>query len=277
MKSLRCGLIGDHISQTRFPAALELMCQEAGIELSFELIDTAGQSDFDFAQFVDGLRADNWHGVSVTHPYKQDAADYAGEGMPSELRQLGASNILVFGDTLTGLNTDYSGFVSAWTSQLPTTGVGVVALAGAGGVARAIGPALVELGASEITIFDTSADRAKDLAKRLGPCATIVSSDRWSETIKGADGLVNATPLGMAYNPGSAFAADLIGAQAWAFDAVYTPTDTQFLTDCSHAGLTTLTGFDLFQHMAIRSFQTYTGISPNPNVTLPNLAVLRPD
>ncbi len=277
MKSLRCGLIGDHIGQTRFPAALELMCQEAGIELSFELIDTAGKSDFDFAQFVDGLRADNWHGVSVTRPYKQDAADYAGEGMPSELRQLGASNILVFGDRLTGFNTDYSGFVSAWTSQLPTTGVGVVALAGAGGVARAIGPALIELGASEIIIFDTSADRAKDLAKRLGPCATIASPDQWPEAIKGADGLVNATPLGMAYNPGSAFAADLIGKQAWAFDAVYTPTDTQFLTDCSHAGLATLTGFDLFQHMAIRSFQTYTGISPNPNVTLSNLAVLRPD
>ena len=52
MKSLRCGLIGDHIGQTRFPAALQLMCQEAGIELSFELIDTAGQSDFDFAKFV---------------------------------------------------------------------------------------------------------------------------------------------------------------------------------------------------------------------------------
>ena len=277
MKSLRCGLIGDHIGQTRFPAALQLMCQEAGIELSFELIDTAGQSDFDFAKFVDGLRADNWHGVSVTHPYKQDAADYAGEGMPSELRQLGASNILVFGDTLTGLNTDYSGFMSAWALQLPTTSVGAVALAGAGGVARAIGPALVELGASEITIFDTSTDRAKDLANRLGPCATIASPDQWPEAIKGADGLVNATPLGMAYNPGSAFAADLIGKQAWAFDAVYTPTDTQFLADCSHAGLTTLTGFDLFQHMAIRSFQTYTGISPNPNVTLSKLAVLRPD
>tara|TARA_B110000438_G_scaffold247235_1_gene249276 strand:- start:265 stop:594 length:330 start_codon:yes stop_codon:yes gene_type:complete len=106
--------------------------------------------------------------------------------------------------------------------------------------------ALVELGASEITIFDISTDRAKDLAKRLGPCATIASPDQWSEAIKGANGLVNATPLGMAYSPGSAFAADLIGKQAWAFDAVYTPTDTQFLADCSHAGLTTLTGFDLF-------------------------------
>jgi hypothetical protein len=59
MKALRCGLIGDHISQTQFPAALELMCQEAGIELSFELIDTAGQSDFDFVPFVASVTLPN--------------------------------------------------------------------------------------------------------------------------------------------------------------------------------------------------------------------------
>ena len=59
MKSLCCGLIGNHIGQTRFPAALERMCQETGIELSLELIDTAGQSDFDFAQFVASVTLSN--------------------------------------------------------------------------------------------------------------------------------------------------------------------------------------------------------------------------
>ncbi len=277
MKTLRCGLIGDHISQTRFPAALELMCRDADIDLQFELIDTAELPEFDFVNFVDGLRAEGWHGVSVTHPYKQAAAEYAGGGMSSELHHLGASNILVFGDGLTGFNTDYSGFLSAWKSHMEDTPVGVVALAGAGGVARAIAPALVELGASEIRIFDTSGDRAKDLTSRIGACATIVSPDQWPEAIRAADGLVNATPLGMGYNPGTAFAADLIGAQSWGFDAVYTPTDTQFLSDCSSAGLRILTGFDLFKHMAMRSFLAYTGVRPDPGVTLSNLTVLRPD
>ena len=277
MKTLRCGLIGDHISRTRFPAALELMCRDADIELRFELIDTAELPEFDFVQFVDGLRAEGWDGVTVTHPYKQSAADYAGDGMASELHHLGASNILVFGDGLTGFNTDYSGFLSAWKTQMEDAPVGVVALAGAGGVARAIAPALVELGASEIRIFDTSADSAHDLARRIGPCATIVSPNQWPEAIRGADGLVNATPLGMGYTPGTAFAADLISTQSWGFDAVYTPTDTQFLSDCSGAGLRILTGFDLFRHMAIRSFQAYTGVRPDPGVTLSNLTVLRPD
>ena len=59
MKSLRCGLIGNYIRQTRFPVALELMRQETGIELRFELIDTAGQSDFDFAQFVTSVTLSN--------------------------------------------------------------------------------------------------------------------------------------------------------------------------------------------------------------------------
>jgi len=277
MKTLRCGLIGDHISQTRLPAALELMCRDADIELRFELIDTAELPEFEFAQFVDGLRAKGWDGVTVTHPYKQAAADYAGDGMAAELCRLGASNTLVFGDRLAGFNTDYSGFLSAWKTQMETTPVGVVALAGAGGVARAIAPALVELGASEIRIFDTMATRAQDLADRIGSCATIVSPDQWSDAIRSADGLVNATPLGMGYKPGTAFAADLIGGQSWSFDAVYTPTDTQFLSDCGAAGMRILTGFDLFKHMAMRSFQAYTGVRPDPDETLSNLTVLRPD
>lgn len=277
MKVLRCGLIGDHISQTRFPAALELMCRNADFELRFELIDTAELPEFDFAQFVDGLRAKGWNGVTVTHPYKQAAADYAGDGMAAELCRLGASNTLVFGDRLTGFNTDYSGFLSAWNAHMESTPVGVVALAGAGGVARAIAPALVELGASEIRIFDTVADSALDLARRIGPCATIVAPDQWPEAIRGADGLVNATPLGMGYKPGTAFSSDLIGAQSWAFDAVYTPTNTQFLSECRGAELRILTGFDLFKHMAMRSFQAYSGVLPDPVATLSNLTVLRPD
>ncbi|NRB19475.1 MAG: shikimate dehydrogenase [Rhodobacteraceae bacterium] len=277
MKTLRCGLIGDHISQTRLSAALDLMCREHGIDLTFELIDTSEHTNFDFDRCVAGLRQKGWDGVTVTHPYKQAAADYAGDGLPSELRRLGASNTLVFGGNLTGFNTDYSGFLAAWAAQMSSLSVGVVALAGAGGVARALGPALIELGAREIRIFDTSADRARDLADRIGPCARVVLQDQWPDAIKSADGLVNATPLGMGYNPGTAFAADLIETQAWAFDAVYTPTDTQFLNDCSRAKVAILTGFDLFQHMAIRSFQAYTGVTPEPDVTLSKLATLRPD
>lgn len=276
MKVLRAGLIGDHISQTRLPAALEIMCQDSGITLEFELIDTADRADFDFVKTVDALRAKGWSGVTVTHPFKTHAAQYAGEAMPTELRKLGAANTLVFETALKGANTDYTGFLSAWHSHMNGRAPGIVAMAGAGGVARAIGPALAELGATEIRIWDMSEQRANDLADLIGAPAQVVAVSQSHIAIKAANGLVNATPMGMSYHPGTAFAAGLIGLQDWAFDAVYTPTDTEFLMDCRRAGLTILTGFDLFRHMAVRSFQAYIGITPNLENIMPKLAALRP-
>lgn len=276
MNVLKAGLIGDHISQTRLPAALNIMCQASGIALEFELIDTAGQPDFDFVKTVDGLRAKGFGGVSVTHPYKTHAANYAGSAMPAEQRLLGAANTMVFDRSPNGVNTDYTGFLSAWKTNMGSRSPGVVAMAGAGGVARAIGPALARLGTAEIRIWDTSEKRAKDLVSLIGPPAKIIAADQAFSAIAGAEGLVNATPLGMSYHPGTAFPCELIGSQNWVFDAVYTPTDTEFLLDCQRAGLTVLTGFELFRHMAMLSFQAYTGITANTDTIMPKLATLRP-
>lgn len=276
MKTLKAGLIGDHISQTRLPAALGLMCEASGIDLVFELIDTADRTNFNFDRTVDDLRAAGWTGVTVTHPYKTDAGRYAGDGMQPDVSHLGASNTLLFGDPTLGFNTDFTGFLSAWRSAMGDRPVGTVAMAGAGGVARALGPALVKLGADQIMLWDSAEDRANDLVKMIGPRATSIAPEHASEVVSKADGLVNATPVGMNYHPGSAFPADGIGPQSWAFDAVYTPTDTEFLRTCQTAGLQVLSGFDLFRHMALRSFQAYTGIVPDAAHVLPMLDSLRP-
>ncbi|MDJ0628168.1 MAG: shikimate dehydrogenase [Rhodobacter sp.] len=276
MSTLRAGLIGEHISRTRLPLALDLMCGMAGWTLEFELIDIVDRSGFDFDATVDGLQTKGWTGVTVTHPWKTSAAAYAGDGMLPELRGLGASNTLVFGQPLTGHNTDFTGFIAAWEAAMDAA-PGRVAMAGAGGVARALGPALARLGAGEIVIWDMDRSRAEDLAAMIGPAALVVPASEADEAIRAADGLVNATPMGMREYPGSAFDAILIGPQRWAFDAVYTPTNTEFLQDASTAGLITLSGFALFQHMAIRSFQAYTGISLDPAEVLPRLDTLKPD
>ncbi|MGB3556723.1 MAG: hypothetical protein WBA25_19015, partial [Jannaschia sp.] len=92
-----------------------------------------------------------------------------------------------------------------------------------------------------------------------------------------ADGLVNCTPMGMAPHGGSAFDAAGIGGQGWAFDAVYTPTETPFLIAARAAGLAVMTGFDLFRFMAMASFAVYTGRVPDPATTLPELDALKPE
>ncbi|MEM7636849.1 MAG: shikimate dehydrogenase [Pseudomonadota bacterium] len=277
MDRLTAGLIGSHIQKTRLPRALGLLCDDAGIDLDFELIDTDGIADFDFDAKVEDLRSRNWSGVTVTHPYKTFAARYAGASLLPEIAPLGASNTLIFGPPLTGHNTDFTGFISAWHASMGDTLPGNVAMAGAGGVARALAFALADLGATDISIWDIDPGKAEQLADECGGPARAISPQHASIAVSTADGLINATALGMDHAPGMAFDATRIGSQSWAFDAVYTPTNTAFLKSCHAAGLECLTGFDLFCHMAIGSFEVYTGIEADRPSALQKLADLRPE
>ena len=277
MDKLTAGLIGSHIQKTRLPRALKMLCEEAGIRFQFELIDTDGITDFHFDATVDDLQARDWSGVTVTHPYKTYAARYAGENLLPEIARLGASNTLVFGPPLSGHNTDFPGFISAWRAGMGDTSPGRVAMAGAGGVARALAFALADLGATSISIWDVEPGKAEQLAQECGGPARAFSPEQANTAVNTADGLVNATALGMDHAPGMAFEPDHIGPQSWAFDAVYTPTNTAFLKTCRAAGLECLTGFDLFCHMAIGSFGAYTGREVDKPSALQKLSGLRPE
>jgi shikimate dehydrogenase len=273
---LKCGLIGSNISRTRMQMALDVMCRAEGMELDFSLIDTEHDNAFDFRTTVDMLRQDGWTGVTVTHPHKAEAATYAGDRMDREVAHLGASNLLIFGPSLTGWNTDYLGFIAAWRAVFKNRGPGEVVVAGAGGVSRAIVPALLKLGARRIAVFDANHDAAVDLAKASGRRVQAVPLSDAPAAIAEATGLINATPLGMGGHPGTAFDPALVSPQNWAFDAVYTPTDTEFLTHAASKDLAILTGFDLFRFMALETFRIYTGHTPDRARILPQLDALRP-
>lgn len=278
---LEAGLIGANIQKTRLPAALKIMCEDAGLRFEFQLIDTANLDAFDFATEVEKRIDLEWTGVTVTHPHKLDATQFTksvkGGKMAKKVAHLNASNTLVFDSGITGYNTDYSGFLAVWKQCMGSDLPGKVCLAGAGGVAAAIGPALKKLGAEKITIWDLEIDKAHRLAEQIGSIAEVVSIENSEREIITADGLVNATALGMVQYPGSAFNSEFIGSQKWAFDSVYTPTNTAFLQSAKRAGLNGISGFELFCHMAVRTFETYTGIRPELEATLAKLRVLKPD
>jgi len=263
---------------TRLPAALEILCAEYGYELSFELIDSANRTPFDFRATVDELRSWGWTGVTVTHPFKISAAAYAADAMQTAASHLGAANALIFEeDDVRGHNTDYTGFLSAWRANMGAETPGRVAMAGAGGVAAALAPALLELGAEEIALWDIDPAKATALKTKLNNKVRVVSASEAIGATHEADGLVNASALGMAEYPGMAFAANAIGKQTWAFDAVYTPPETLFLATARLAGLKAISGFELFKHMALRTFAAYTGVMPDQRTMLPCLDSLRPE
>jgi shikimate dehydrogenase len=220
-----------------------------------------------FGAVFDRCASDGFRGINVTYPYKEEVVARV-EVPDPQTAMIGACNTVLFTDARPqGYNTDYSGFVAAFRSAFGTTAPGVVAMAGAGGVGKAIAFALVRLGVSELRLFDTDAGKARRLAATLSeaePALRLVNARSMEEATEGADGLVNCTPLGMSGHPGTAMQPQHMRGASWAFDAVYTPVETEFMRISAEAGLAIMSGWELFFHQGVDAFRHFTGVEVDP-------------
>jgi len=259
--TIRLGLIGDNIGRSQSPLLHRLAGRLAGLDVSYERLIPADMV-LDFDAVFDQCRDGGFRGINITYPYKERVIGRLEIG-EAGVRALGACNTVVFGTGKpAGHNTDYSGFRSAYLETFGDGSPGVVAMAGAGGVGKAIGFALAELKATELRLFDRDLARAEALRSSLldaGLDINVRIAGSIGEAAEGADGLVNCTPLGMAGHPGTAIPRGAMGRQGWAFDSVYTPVDTEFLRDASRAGLKTMSGYELFFHQGVDAFRIFTG------------------
>ena len=258
---MKLGLIGGNIAASRAPYLHGLSGAQAGISVTYDLLTPAELGkDFD-AVFADCI-AQGYRGINITYPYKEVAAGKVRVDDPN-VRAIGAVNTVVFeADGPRGFNTDYSGFVAAFRATFGEVPPGRVCMLGAGGVGKAVAFGLVTLGVSELRLIDTDRPRAEALAAQLriaAPAAEFLVSDDVAAAAAGATGLVNCTPVGMVGYGGTPMPAALMRDAQWAFDAVYTPIDTQFLGDAQLQGLQIMSGYELFFHQGIDAWTIYSG------------------
>ena len=86
------------------------------------------------------------------------------------------------------------------------------------------------------------------------------------EAVDGVDGVVNGTPVGMYFHPGTPVDLAAIGEQQWLFDAIYSPIETELMAHAADAKLARISGFDLFLGQAIDAFEIFTGCVLAPAV-----------
>src|SRR5690606_21495492 len=95
----------------------------------------------------------------------------------------------------------------------------------------AVAYALLQSGTDRLTLCDSDRTRAEALARRLsarfGDNVTVCLSAE--AALADADGIVNATPMGMQKYPGLPFAPELLQAWHWVADIVYFPAETALL------------------------------------------------
>jgi shikimate dehydrogenase len=263
MASLRLGLIGMGIGRSSAPRLHREAGRLAGVDLTYELMDLEHGRPQDIGRALERCVLEGFAAVNVTHPFKERASGLVRIEDP-EVRRIGSVNtVRLDSPPGTGFNTDHSGFMKGFRRRFPRASPGVAAVVGAGGVGRPVSFALAALGARAIRIFDRDDARTWRLARDLAeawPGVESVACERVEAAATGADGLVNCTPIGMFQYPGSPVPARCIDRQRWAFDAVYTPLETEFLAAARAAGLEILSGYELFFYQGVDAFEIFTGI-----------------
>jgi shikimate dehydrogenase len=149
---------------------------------------------------------------------------------------------------------------------------------GAGGAGAAVAYALLTLGADELVIVDTDLARARALAENAGRfgsgLVTAASADELPELLRDADGLVHATPTGMAAHPGMPLPASLLRPELWVAEIVYRPLETELLRAARSAGCPVVDGGGMVVFQAAEAFRLFTGVTPDADRMLAHLAEL---
>jgi len=262
------GLIGRGIQGSRSPTLHMQEADAQGFGLTYRLIDLDADSwkRADLRQALEGVERDGFSGVNVTYPFKQDVIPLLHE-LSEDAGRLGAVNTVLFRDgRRIGHNTDWSGFAENLRRGLPGCGKAQVVLLGAGGAGAAVGYALLHDGVDRLVVFDTDAAKARELAAKLaglfGEGRALPGSDLVA-VLAAADGLVNATPVGMAKHPGTPLSPELLRADQWVADIVYVPIETELLSQARARGCRALDGGGMAVFQAAEAFKLFTGREPD--------------
>jgi shikimate dehydrogenase len=262
VKTFLTGLIGAPIAHSASPAMHEQAAHHLGVRCHYQLIEVAGADREQLRGLLDDVRR-GFAGVNVTFPYKEAVLGLLDELSP-DAAVIGAVNTVVVRDNrLIGYNTDTTGFARAAAGLVAGSPQGSVAVIGAGGVGKAIAFALMNLGIAELRVFDADRAKADHLALLLQPRGRAIVVDSVEDAVRGAIGVVNATPLGMLPSRESPVPETLLHRGLWVADAVYFPLWTPLLMAAKAKGVRVMTGRDLAIYQAADAFELFTGLAPS--------------
>lgn len=271
--SFLVGLIGSGIAASRTPPMHEAAADAAGIRYLYKKIDlTELKLGAEALQeLLTAAKRMGFDGLNVTHPCKQAIIPLLDELSP-DAEALGAVNtVVVRNGRMIGHNTDWFGFAENFRRKMQGASLGRVVQFGAGGAGAAVAFALMKLGVRELTIIDVDSAKAQNvvdgLSSRFAEGRLRVGQDV-AVAVAAADGIVNATPIGMDKYPGTPLPTALLRPDLWVAEIVYFPLETALLRAARALGCRTVDGGGMAIFQGTEAFRLFTGISPDPDIFL---------
>ena len=246
-------VIGDPIAHSRSPEIHAFWLEALGIAGEYRRHRVARA---EVAAYVAACRADPaWRGANVTMPLKLDALELADEASDRAIAA-GAANLLIPRDgRIHAANTDVRAVQTLVERHAPVASVTVL---GNGGAARAalVALRLAGIGAVRIGARDLGAAQKLTVEFHL-PAPPVPLTDPIE-----SQGLINATPLGMAGRDCLNCDLTRMPADGFVLDMVSVPAETPLIAAARARGLAAITGLEMLVEQAASSFRLMFGTAP---------------
>lgn len=256
------GVIGHPIAHSRSPALHGHWLRRYGIKGHYVPMDVAPA---DLKETLNLLPRIGFVGLNVTIPHKEAVLQLA-DVVSDRAALIGAANTLIFrkDGRIHADNTDGAGFIANLRQNAPdwNPAAGPAAVFGAGGAARAVVAALIEVGVPEIRITNRTRPRAEALRADFGAKVVVEDWVQAANMLEGATTVVNTTSLGMAGKADFRVPLDGLEPAALVTDLVYNPLRTDFLQAAADRGCRTVDGLGMLLHQAAPGFERWFGQRP---------------
>lgn len=247
------GIIGDPVDHSLSPIMHNLAFKEKNIKAIYGAFRVKSS---DLAKAVEGIRALNIKGVSVTIPHKEKIMEYLDE-IDEIAKEIGAVNTILNKEgNLKGFNTDWIGVLKAFEENEVELKDKKVVILGAGGASKAIIYALIKGGAKEIYVYNRTFEKAKLLESKFG-----IIAKPWEE-LKRVEGdiIIQTTSVGLK-SLETPVEEEIISRFKVAMDIVYLPLKTRFLSIAEKYGKI-IDGLQMLLYQGVEQFKIWTGMEP---------------
>lgn len=256
------GVIGSPIAHSRSPSLHGYWLKRYGLKGHYVHLDIA---QVDLREALRMMPKMGFVGCNVTIPHKEAVLQIA-DVVTDRAALIGAANTLIFrkDGKIHADNTDGAGFVANLRQNAPQwkPASGPAVVFGAGGAARAVVAALIEVGVPEIRLTNRTRARAEAIKADFGAKITVQEWVQAPAMLIGAATVVNTTALGMTGKSDFNVPLDYLPSTALVTDIVYTPLMTQFLIAAQDRGCAVVDGLGMLLHQAAPGFERWFGQRP---------------
>lgn len=259
----RFALLGEPLGHSLSPALHKAIYRQLEIDdASYRTVEIPEER---LKSFFSGFRVGGFDGVNVTIPHKSNVIGLLDE-VDSKAKLINAINCINrVGNKLTGYNTDLLGFAFSLRQNNVNIEGNEFAILGAGGSAQAVAAVLADNEAKVVSIVNRTPERAEALKETILSVSdavevNIVTEDQLIDRAKHIDCIINTTSVGMspAVNE-TPISAEVFTENCLAFDLVYNPKKTAFMTAAEKRGASVINGVQMLVAQAVYSVEIWMG------------------